>query len=167
MGRTREEDSKLVLPEDKLTVNDTVVKGNRNICECMRNHQEGIAIKSAKCKIDEDDFIEDPVMINYELNADYPVDGSELEPILKDLKCNKAAGPNDKLKSEIYKYGGSYMAIILSHLFNCYKRNKCIDDRLRTGCALMLYKNKGARDDPNNYRGITLLDIVAKYTVNL
>ena len=54
------------------------------------------------------------------------------------------------------------MTTMMRALCNCYLRNGRVDIRLRTGCAIQLYKSKGARTDANNYRGITLIDIICK-----
>ena len=54
------------------------------------------------------------------------------------------------------------MTTMMKDLCNCYKRNKHVDNRLRVGLAVQLYKSKGVRSNPNNYHGITLLDIIGK-----
>ena len=123
--------------------NFVTIRGDQNICDAMRNHQEQIAIDCGKKQIDKNAFSADPPFVAHNLCA--PFDTDEVDGVIRDLKCNKAAGPNDGLKTEFFKYGGDHMTTMMRALCNCYLRNGKVDIRLRTGCAIQLYKSKGAR----------------------
>ena len=71
----------------------------------------------------------------------------------KSLKKNKTGG-NDGLVGEFFKYGGNGMANLLKVLYEVVWMEEGIK-------IVSLYK-KGDAEDPGNYRGITLLNVVGK-----
>ena len=54
------------------------------------------------------------------------------------------------------------MLNIICSLFNLILDTGIIPSNWALGYVIPIYKNKGARDDPNNYRGITLLSALGK-----
>ena len=79
---------------------------------------------------------------------------------MKSLKNNKTGG-NDGLVGELFKYGGSGMANLLKALYEVVWTEEGIPTQWRQGLIVSLYK-KGDVEDPGNYRGITLLNVVGK-----
>jgi len=55
--------------------------------------------------------------------------------------------------------------LLAAHLYNflllCW-RSQCIPQDLKNAVTVTLYKNKGSRQDCNNYKGISLLSVVGK-----
>ena len=62
---------------------------------------------------------------------------------------------------ELLKYGGSGMVCLLEQLFSVVWREELVPRQWREGLIVNLFK-KGDKEDPGNYRGITLLSVVGK-----
>ena len=78
----------------------------------------------------------------------------------KSLKKNKTGG-NNGLVGELFKYGGKGMVHLLKVLHGVVWTQESIPKQWRQGSIVSLYK-KGDAEDPGNYRGITLLNVVGK-----
>ena len=95
-----------------------------------------------------------------ELNA--PFTEIELKKALKNLKNNKSTGPdnilNEQIKTSFPKMKGIYLK-----LFNIILETGCFPEPWAVGMIVPIFKNKGSKNDPNNYRGITLLSCMSKY----
>ena len=91
---------------------------------------------------------------------DRDISYAEIKKCLKSLKNNKTGG-NDGLVGELFKYGGSGMANLLKALYEVVWTEEGIPKQWRQGLIVSLYK-KGDVEDPGNYRGITLLNVVGK-----
>ena len=63
--------------------------------------------------------------------------------------------------SELLKYGGVGMVKMLGKLYALIWKEECLPMKWREGLIVSLFK-KGAKEDPGNYRGITLLSVVGK-----
>ena len=90
-----------------------------------------------RCSVEHDD----PVL-------DREIELQEIARCVRKLKNNKTGG-SDGLVGELLKYGGSGMIV---------------PPKWREGLIVNLFK-KGDREDPGNYRGITLLSVVGKVFV--
>ena len=62
---------------------------------------------------------------------------------------------------ELLTYGGSGMVCLLEQLFSFVWHEETVPRQWREGLIVNLFK-KGDREDPGNYRGITLLSVVGK-----
>lgn len=80
----------------------------------------------------------------------------ELQEALKKSKNRKAPGMNG-INTEFLKYAGILFHLRLLHFFNMCWKNKQIPKEWRQAKVISLFK-KGDRGNPNNYRGISLLD---------
>ena len=80
---------------------------------------------------------------------------------IKKLKNNKSAGI-DHIKNEFLRKSSSVHIEFYCRFFNLILETGFIPDVWCKGIILPLYKNKGLRTDPNNYRGITLLSCLGK-----
>ena len=65
------------------------------------------------------------------------------------------------------KYGKSYLCPVLAKLFNVVLNSGIFPESWAKGLIVPVYKNKGDRSDPNNYRGITLISCVCKMFTSL
>ena len=84
----------------------------------------------------------------------------EIMEAIKSSKCNKSPG-RDGLLYEYFKEYADIFVPILVCLFNCLLKRGYYPDIWARGILLPLHK-KGDANDPNNYRGITLLSHVSK-----
>lgn len=88
------------------------------------------------------------------------VTAEEVRTAVHMMKEGKAAGP-DKMKAEAFVHGGAGLHAALARMFTKYLNGDPIPDDWREGVINPIYKS-GPKDDPNNYRGITLVNAVYK-----
>ena len=115
-----------------------------------------------KNEYDDSDFTRTEVQDEYEnqfLNA--PFTETDILDVLCKLKCGKAAGP-DGLINDFFKYSRNVIAKALSKLFNGILLSGSVPKEWADGWIVPIYKKKGSQLDPNNYRGISLINIICK-----
>ena len=96
---------------------------------------------------------------NCDLNSEFTV--SELKKMIKKLKNGKACGI-DNLSNEFFKNCPESVILIIVELFNIVFNTGIVPDDWCVGFIQPLFKNKGSKNDPDNYRGITLLSCLGK-----
>ena len=96
---------------------------------------------------------------NCDLNTEFTV--SELKKMIKKLKNGKACGI-DNLSNEFFKNCPESVLLIIVELFNIVFNTGIVPDDWCVGFIQPLFKNKGSINDPDNYRGITLLSCLGK-----
>ena len=94
------------------------------------------------------------------LNGNFTVD--ELSNIVKTLKTGKAAG-GDGIINEVIIHTFEKLKSVWCCLFNKILNTGELPSDWLNGLIIPIYKNKGERNDPGNYRGITLLSCSAKF----
>ena len=95
-----------------------------------------------------------------DLDLDKEIEEPEIVRCIKKLKNNKTGG-SDGIVSELLKYGGVGMVKMLGKLYAHIQKEECVLMKWREGLIVSLFK-KGDKEDPGNYRGITLLSVVGK-----
>ena len=85
-----------------------------------------------------------------------PLEATELRAISENLPTDKSPGP-DRLPNKFYKVFSRVVAPILAAVFNKAREAGSLHPRILEGQISVLYKKK-KRDDPRNYRPITLLN---------
>ena len=98
--------------------------------------------------------------VSENVRLDRQIDREEIAQCVKKLKNNKTGGC-DGIVGELLKYGGSGMVCLLEQLFSVIWREELVPRQWREGLIVNLFK-KGDKEDPGNYRGITLLSVVGK-----
>ena len=93
-------------------------------------------------------------------HLDRDISALEIEYVMKLLRNRKASG-SDGIAGELIKYGGNGMIMMLKELFQLIWNSEYIPERWGEGMIISLFK-KGDREDPGNYSGITLLNVVGK-----
>ena len=86
----------------------------------------------------------------------------ELNKNLKLLNNKKAAGV-DLIKNEFLKNSPPSVITLAVNLFNLILKTGIVPLEWCLGLIVPIYKNKGAVNDPNNYRGITLLSCLGNF----
>ena len=97
--------------------------------------------------------------MNDELNTSFTT--KEIADVIKKLKNNKACGIN-LIRNEFIKNCSNDMRDVVTNLFNLILDCGVIPTNWCLGIIMPLYKNKGSVNDPDNYRGITLLSFFSK-----
>ena len=85
-----------------------------------------------------------------------PITQPELLAVLKDLPTGKSPGP-DRIPNKLYKTLALTLAPLLVEVFNESKKEGSLHPTCIEGLISVLYKKKD-RDDPRNYRPVTLLN---------
>lgn len=91
---------------------------------------------------------------------DVDISFKELRKALKKCKCNKASGL-DKINNNILKNLPPNWEHYLLNLFNQMLSSEITPEGWSVAEMCMLYK-KGDKADPNNYRGISLINTITK-----
>ena len=100
----------------------------------------------------------DPQSENEETNEAFTI---EIQSIVKKLKNGKACGV-DHIRNEFLKSCPKEILQIFVNFFNLILSSGLKPDEWCIGSILPLYKNKGDINNPDNYRGITLLSCIGK-----
>ena len=93
---------------------------------------------------------------------DYPITSEELYKMKHVLKRGKANGIDNICNEMIACFLEIYPHIILTLFNTILDKNVTIND-WTLGIITAIYKNKGSRSDPENYRGISLLSCLGKF----
>ena len=93
------------------------------------------------------------------LNA--PITAEEIQKECHKLKNNKSPG-EDKIINEYIKASMPSLTHIYVMIFNKILDTGIFPEAWSSGVIVPIYKNKGDRNDCNNYRGITLLSCMGK-----
>jgi len=93
--------------------------------------------------------------------AHIPFSDIELQLSVDHLKNNKAPGP-DKILNEHIKIVTKYMRPILTQFFNKCVTLSATPHGFNFSLLKLLFKGKGDKADPNNYRGIALCNSLPK-----
>ena len=91
---------------------------------------------------------------------DAPFSEEELINVIKSQNNNKSPG-SDKLITEIFKHSIDIVSPFLLSLFNKIYNDGEYPETLGEGLITPIFKG-GNKDEPKNYRGITLINVMAK-----
>jgi len=94
------------------------------------------------------------------LGKTYPLSNEDIEKELRSLKNRKSPGP-DGIFNEMLKYGGTELTLHLTQLFQQIFKLCTIPKAWKQSTSIPLFK-KGSKTNPDNYRGITLLNTILK-----
>ena len=112
---------------------------NADVCENFDSHFTGIT--------------------NDEINIDFTL--QEIVSNIQKLKNKKACGI-DYIRNEFLKNLPPRLLPFTCNFFNLILETGAIPSNWCIGMIMPLYKKKGSQEDPNNYRGITLLSCLGK-----
>ena len=90
-----------------------------------------------------------------------PFHEDEIMTVLSSLKSGKSAGP-DCLINEFFKMSRNSICGLFTKMFNVILKCGHIPETWSSGWIVPIYKNNGNKDDPNNYRGISLINCICK-----
>ena len=85
----------------------------------------------------------------------------QVEKILSELQHGKAAGP-DKIPPAILAIASKELAEPLTYLFRKTLEEGKLPQEWKKACVTPIYKRKGSKTSPNNYRPVSLTCVVGK-----
>ena len=91
---------------------------------------------------------------------DSPIDASEISSAISQFKANKAPG-TDRILSEMFKCSKKHILPYLVRLFNTIYDGAVFPKLWEESVIVPIYK-KGDCNDPDNYRGVSLISTFAK-----
>ena len=145
------------------------ITSTRGKLEVLQKHYQLLSKMSVDSEFDADwkEEVEDSVGGYSSLSEeagdaflDKEVEKGEITKCVRKLKNNKTGG-SDGIVGELLKYDGSGMVDLLEQLFSVIWQEEIVPRQWRDGLIVNIFK-KGDREDPGNYRGITLLSVVGK-----
>ena len=107
-----------------------------------------------------DSRINDNVFLNDLFSEEETMD------VLNNLKTCKAAGP-DLLINEFFISSRQLLCPVFTKLFNVILCSGKLPSSWSESLIVPIYKNKGSKTDPNNYRGISLINCFCKLFTSL
>ena len=93
------------------------------------------------------------------LNNDFTA--TEINNLINKLKNNKSNGI-DNIINEFIKFSPNEYKLLIVKLFNTILKTGIIPSSWNISFISPIYKNKGSRSDPDNYRGISLISCLGK-----
>lgn len=152
--------SKSTLPES-LIVNNCEVTDVNHIAEALNEHFVNIGPSLAKqinpTQRDFRDYLRNPLSCSFFLG---PTSETEIYDSLLSLNPKKATG-YDETPSKLLADAASAISKPLEFIFNLSFTTATFPDSLKIAKVIPVHK-KGAMNDPNNYRPISILPILSK-----
>ena len=158
----------------KLKSGDAILNTPEDISESFATYFSSIFIPTETNNFDSDfkQLIESRV-ISFDKEQSYgcenlscPVELSELEILVKDLKRRKSPGP-DEVTNEHIVYGGPALLISLKSLFDQMFALEYVPDKFKIGIITPVHKPGKCRDATESYRPITLVSTLYKLFENV
>ena len=145
---------------DSLKINNKIVHDKQQICDAINDFFSNIG-KNLADKIDSNvdykTYLRAP---NPNSMALLPTDTEEVKKIILNLKSNKAAG-DDNVRPSLIKRCCESLAGPITHIINLSLSSGVVPDKLKVAKVIPVFK-KNDKQDPGNYRPISLLSIINK-----
>ena len=148
-----------------LKQNTNKSKNIENTCnlQIWKNHFENLLYKENQPPLEYSNFAGREDNNENILNEIITLD--EIHKSIRKLKLGKAQG-TDGIGAEFYRYTCYEIAPILCTLFNNIYSTGNLPDMWRDSIVIPVYKS-GLRDEPANYRGISLINVMYKIFSNI
>lgn len=91
----------------------------------------------------------------------YPTTPLEIVKIIKSLNVTNSVG-YDEISTKVLKLSAENLAPVISYLINLSFVTGTFPDKLKVTIIKPLYKQKGVKELPENYRPIALIPTVSK-----
>lgn len=148
---------------DKITFNNNVITDKNEIASNMNNFFIDIGTKLAEnITVDHNEqqqYLNELPNHNCKFKFKH-ISIQDLLKIEKSLKPKISCGP-DEIPSKIIKKAITSIPYVFLHLINNSLDTGTIHKRLKDAVVIPIYK-KGSKNDPNNYRPISLINAISK-----
>ena len=98
--------------------------------------------------------------IEYNVETDTPITIREIKNVLNNLKKGKSGGP-DSILNEVIKFSSSFTLKAYAKVFNLIMKTGYYPEIWNKSYLVPIHKS-GNKDDPSNYRGISLINCLSK-----
>ena len=154
-----------------LKIDGNFISDPNELCEIWKQHYSKLYTPADSTSFDQNftEYVENS-LYEYERESrntsfdalDNVFSVEEVSSICSQLPNGKSSGP-DGLTYEHIKYGGDAVMSGLTTLLNAIRNIEIVPSALAAGDIISLFKtNKKIRHNKDNYRGITLLNVVGK-----
>ena len=153
-----------------LEIDGNRVSNNSEVLDVWRQHYCNLYTPKDNPNFDNDfkKFVENK-LVQFHTDSygnddplDNPFQFDEVVDVCSKLPNGKASGP-DQLSYEHVKFGGNLLFEVLTKIFNAVRELEYVTGAWSTGNIFSLFKGgKKNRFNKENYRGITLLNVVGK-----
>ena len=142
-------------------LNNSVKGKTERASFCMKTFMEHFKKLNETCceNVHFDENVVSDNSVNEKLNVLFSVD--DIVKAVNKLKNGKSAGI-DLVHNEFLKNSNDQLFKFYCKLFNTVLETGIVPNVWCKGLIMPLYKNKGSKTDPDNYRGITLLSCLGK-----
>ena len=141
----------------EISVNGNFVENDADFASAFNEFFAGIGPQLSKAIDNREPVALDDVDF---LMAFKPVTSGELDEIINYLWSNASSGVND-IPTVVIKLLGKVLSGPLVNLINEHSRSRTFPTDSKCAKVVSLYKN-GGKDNPNNYRPISLLPSISK-----
>ena len=159
--------SNILTPQSILT-DEGLIQSPEEISNAFNNHFTNLASEEGATQSESSNFINKIFINNPELmpkkdiSFDFrPTNSIIIEKIILDLDSASSAGMMD-IPVTILKAVVKKISPFFAQLFNDCIKNKVFPNELKVALVTPLFKKKGAKDNLNYYRGISILPPMAK-----
>ncbi|KXJ15113.1 putative RNA-directed DNA polymerase from transposon X-element [Exaiptasia diaphana] len=144
----------------ELKMGDATLKDPTSIAEAFNSHFTNVGPNLAQSishtDIDPLSYLK-PVSSSFSFHE---VTNKDVLLLLQNLNSKKATGP-DKIPAKLLKLAGNIISPSLTKIFNCSLSSGIFPEDWKVARVSPVYK-AGTKSDPNNYRPISVVPIVAK-----
>src|SRR5690606_36327846 len=148
--------SKAVSPEE-IIYNNKILRGD-SMCYAFNNYFTNIALDLGQNTTD--NFICYDNQLFNSFNALAPITAEDIKRYINKLSNSNAVG-NDDIRTRSIKVASSALAPVLTYLINLSLTSGEFPDLLKIAKVIILHK-KGDKNDPGNYRPISILPAFSK-----
>ena len=149
---------------NNICVDDVQIEGKQNVANALNTHFVNIARIIKKENLHEGNFEPLKAYVNSKLNnVEFDIKfitTNEVEKMIHCLDSNKSTGL-DGIGSNILKICKHHLTIAITAIINNCISKGIFPDTLKTASVIPIYKG-GCREDPSNYRPISILPTLSK-----
>ena len=149
---------------NSLIINNMIIEGKENIVNALNEHFISIAQSVSKSQFDKNNYsllksyLDEKLKHNtFDIKFITPF---EVSKYIDCLNIKKSSGL-DGIGANILKLCKDYLTMPIASIINKSIATGCFPDQLKLASVIPLHKG-GNRDDPNNYRPISILPTISK-----
>ena len=156
--------SKNIFIPKSIFIENREITGEKNIASTFNDHFINICKIIKQKTFNENDFKDLQLNLEENLKGKHfniqPITPFEVKSFIEKLNCSKATGI-DGIGPQILKYCGDFIVLPITAIINNSIRLGIFPDALKASYVMPVYKSND-KQDPNNYRPISILPSISK-----